>query len=194
MQTFIFAALQSYLYMNDEQEPPREYPPFHERDDTIGVNDQFEMITKFAMEPNLAHYSNHDKLNHINKNLLFTNLRRQDDEPGKVVNQLKNITILKRFVKQREIRVPTGQYEQVAEDDKTITAREILAVQTVPAYRWNNLIDYFSTKLYGITSTSAGTDGKLLETLKSTFLHKEQSIEDKTQTTQSVWNSIKKKR
>lgn len=168
-------------------------PPFHERDDTIGVSDQFEMITRFAMEQNLAHYRDgNSKLSHINKNLLFTNLKRQHKEPELVINQLKNITILKRFNKPTTQQVFTGQYTEEKTEQGTVM-RPIFVEQTVDKQRFTNLIDYGSTKLYGITSTAAGTDGKLLETLKSTFLHKEQSIEDKTQTTGGLWKSMKKK-
>lgn len=181
--------------MNDQEpEQQPQYPPFHERDDTIGVGDQFEMITKFAMEQNLAHYGYKDKLSHINKNLLFTNLQRKHNEPELVIRQLKNITILKRFVHMRTVKVPTGKYQEVEGTDKTVTVREVIIEQEVAVYRWSNLIDYLSTKVYGITSTAAGTDAKLLETLKSTFLHKEQSIEDKTQTQRGFWGSIKKQR
>lgn len=179
-----------------EEEQPTQYPPFHERDDTIGVADQYDMVTKFAMEPNHQHYGYGDKLNHINKNIHFTNLKRQHDEPQLVINQMKNITILKRFREETELTFPTGKYEEVEEDSNTekVVAREVYVRRKVDHYRYRDLIDYFSTKMYGITSTAAGTDAKLLEMLKSTFLHKEQSIEDKTETKGGVWNNLKGKK
>ena len=182
------------LHMGDDDIPPEAYPPFHEKDDTIGVSDQYEMVTKFAMEQNLSHYGYGDRLSHINKNLLFTNLSRKNNEPELVMRQLKNITILKRFINEDSEMVPTGQYEEVGQDEGTVYAREIYVEHRTKRYRWLNLINYCSTKVYGQTSVAAGTDGKLLETLKSTFLHKEQTIEDKTQTTRGFWGSVKKQR
>jgi len=179
--------------IEDNTPSPRDYPQFHERDDTIGVSDQFEMITKFAMEQNLSHYGYNDKLNHINKNLLFTNLKSQHHEPEIIIKQLKNITILKRFVKQKEVMVPNGFREYEDENGNVIT-KPVFVAQTIEFYRFGNTIDNSSTTVYGITSTAAGRDGKLLETLKSTFLHKEQSIEDRTDTKKGTWFSAKKGR
>lgn len=179
--------------MADERLEPNQYPQFHERDDTIGVSDQFEMITKFAMEQNLAHYGYGEKLNHINKNLLFTNLKTQHEEPQRIIRQLQNITILKRFVVEKEVAVPTGEYETIEDAEGNIFYRPIYVVQKQRTYRFNNTIDYSSTLVYGITSTAAGRDAKLIEMLRSTFLHKEQSIEDKTDTKKGTWFAPKKR-
>lgn len=176
-----------------EERDPRDYPQFNERDDTIGVADQYEMVTKFAMEQNLAHYGYGDKLTHINKNLLFTNLKTQHDEPGLIIRQLKNITILKRFVVEKTVVVPTGEFHAIDDGKGNMIYKPIFVQQTIKQYRFNNTIDNSSTLVYGITSTAAGRDGKLLETLKSTFLHKEQSIEDKTETKKGTWLSPKRK-
>lgn len=176
-----------------DEDQKRELPPFFERDDTIGVADQFDMITKFAMEPNIGHYGYGTKLNHINKNILFTNLKRQHGEPEFVQSQLKNITILKRFVDEVEVDIPTGKYEVVDGDEDKVTYREIFVRKKVDTYEYRVLIDYMSTKVYGITATAAGTDAKLLEILKSTFLHKEQTIEDKTETKSGFWSKMKNK-
>jgi hypothetical protein len=183
----------------EENRQPHEYPQFHEKDDTIGVGDNYELITKFSMEPNLGHYRNapsyEDKLAHINKNLLFTNLKTQHNEPEKIINQLKNITILKRFVITRTVMVPTGQHREVVDPvTGDVYYKELYAQQVIQEYRFKNTIDNSSTLVYGVTSTAAGRDGKLLETLKSTFLHKEQSIEDKTETKKGTWLSPKNKR
>jgi hypothetical protein len=177
----------------EDNRNPAEYPQFNEKEDTIGVSDQFEMITKFAMEQNLSHYGFKDKLSHINKNLLFTNLKTQHNEPENILKQLKNITILKRFVIEKEIIVPSGEYKEEQDEQGNIIYRPIFIKQVVPHYRFNNTIDNSSTFVYGVTSTAAGRDGKLLETLKSTFLHKEQSIEDKTETKKGTWLSPKRR-
>jgi hypothetical protein len=179
--------------MAEENRNPEDYPQFHERDDTIGVNDQFEMITKFAMEQNLGHYGYKEKLNHINKNLLFTNLKTQHNEPELIIRQLKNITILKRFVIEKEVVVFSGEYEKETDEEGNVLYNPVYVKQIVQQYRFNNTIDNSSTFVYGVTSTAAGRDGKLLETLKSTFLHKEQTIEDRTETKKGTWLTPKRR-
>jgi hypothetical protein len=183
--------------MNDNRQPS-EYPQFNERDDTIGVGDNYELITKFAMEQNLAHYRNQpsdeDKLAHINKNLLFTNVKTIHNQPEKIINQLKNITILKRFIVTKTVMVPTGEHREVTDPvTGEVFYKQLFARQVISEYRFKNTIDNSSTLVYGVTSTAAGRDGKLLETLKSTFLHKEQTIEDKTETKKGTWLSPKRK-
>lgn len=175
---------------NDPQQPPYEYGqpgynPFSDtRDDNINVGDNYELLTRFAMEQNLGHYGYGEKLNHINKNVLFTNLSRSAGETDKVQRMIENITILKRFLKMSVVDVPTGEFERIEEGVSLVKAREIFLRQQMQAYRFRALIDYFSAKLYGTTSTAAGANAELLKTLKSSFLHKEQSIEDKTETKQ----------
>ena len=179
--------------MSNEEPNRSDYPPFNERDDTIGVNDQFEMITKFAMEQNLSHYGYKDKLSHINKNLLFTNQKTQHNEPELIIKQLENITILKRFVKERIEFVFSGEYREEKDEEGNVFMKPLYVETRVPYYRFNNTIDNSSTFVYGITSTAAGRDAKLLEVLKSTFLHKEQTIEDRTDTKKGTWLSPKKR-
>jgi len=178
--------------MIDDNNNNNNYPPFLEREDTIGVNDQYEMVTKFAMEPNLGHYGYGEKLNHINKNLLFTNLKTQHNEPERIINQLKNITILKRFVNEKYEYVFTGEYDRVETPEGEVIMKPVYVEQKIKVYRFSNTIDNSSTLVYGVSTTAAGRDGKLLETLKSTFLHKEQTIEDKTNTTKGTWFSNKR--
>lgn len=178
----------------DGEEPPREYPPFHEREDTIGVADQFEMITKFSMEQNLGHYGYGDKLQHLNKNLLFTNLSRQYGEPEAIQRLSRALTILSGHTEKKTVEKATGKYEKIDESEEGVLAREIFLREEVEERRFKRLETYIASKVFAITSTAAGTNLKLLETLKSTFLHKEQSIEDKTETKGGFWNKVKKQR
>lgn len=179
-----------------DYEPDRSNP-FYDRDDAnIQVGDNFEMLTKFAMEPNLQHYGYGDELNHINKNLLFTALKRSAGEPERVINQLENITILRKYYEDVEVEVPSGQYERVEADtnDEKLVARPIMIKQKVRVYRFERLINYFSTKLYGITVTAAGADGALLRVMKTSFVQKDQTIEDRTETKRGFWGKQKNDR
>ena len=186
---------------NDGQGVPPSYygdgneNPFRDqREDSINVGDQYELLTKFAMEQRLAHYGYGPDLDHINKNLLFTNLSRQHGETDRVVKMLEIVTILKRHKLFVRKMLPTGKFEEIEEagTDEKLVAREIYIDQELELARFKNLINYFSTKLYGLTSSAAGSDAKLLQILKSTFLHKEQTIEDRTATNQGFWARMKK--
>lgn len=179
---------------NPPYPPPQDYNPFYDRDENINVNDQFEFLTRFAMEQNLAHYGYGDKLSHINKNILFTNLSRKDGEVDKVVKLLEIITILKRFQRRKKVLVPSGQFEKIGENEENVAAREILIEQEIVYFRFNNMQDYFSTKLYATTSAAAGENSSLAKLMKSSFVHKEQSIEDKTETRAGFWAKPKNNR
>lgn len=176
----------------DEREQ-RDYPPFHERDDNIGVADHFELITKFSMEQNLGHYGYDDKLNHLNKNLLFTNLSREWNEPEIIQNFSKSLTILANHTERKQVLVPTGEIRQV-ETEQGIVEHEVFEKQYADVRRFKRLEIYMASKVFSITSTAAGTNAALLEKLKSTFLHKEQTIEDKTKTESGMWAKLKGKR
>lgn len=178
--------------MDDEQ--PKEYPPFYEKDDSIGISDNFELLTKFAMEQNLGHYGYEDRLRHLNKNLLFTNLSRQYQEPETIQKLSRAITILGSHRIKIKILRPTGQLQKIQENKGEIITKEILIEEELETRRFDRLETYISSKIFAITSTAAGSNAKLLETLKSTFLHKEQTIEDKTQTQGGLWNKVKGKR
>lgn len=172
----------------------KEYPPFYEKDDNIGISDNFELLTKFAMEQNLSHYGYEDRLRHLNKNLLFTSLSRQYQEPETIQKLSRAITILgSHRIKIKLIR-PTGQLQQIKENNNAILTKEIYVEEEIDARRFDRLETYISGKIFSITSTAAGSNAVLLEKLKSTFLHKEQSIEDKTQTQGGLWSKIKGKR
>lgn len=170
--------------------------PFYDKDDSnIMVGDNYEFLTKFGMEPNLQHYGYGDELNHINKNLLFTNLNRANGETERVLNQLEIITILRRFYSDIEIEVPSGEFEKIESEtnDQKIVGRPIMIKVKRRVYRFERLINYFSTKLYGITATAAGADSSLLKMMKTAFVSKDQTIEDRTETTRGFWGKLKNK-
>jgi hypothetical protein len=183
-----------------EEEPSLKdaYNPLLERpgdreEENIAVADQFELLTRFAMEQNLAHYGYGDKLQHLNKNILFTNLKREFNEPEEIRKLSRALTILSGHTQEEIMDIRTGQYEQIGSGDTTVTAREIIMREKVIQRRFKRLETYIASKVYAITSTSAGANAKLLETLKSTFLHKETSIEDKTETKGGLWAKMKGK-
>jgi hypothetical protein len=173
---------------NDNQINP--FDDRKDREDNILVGDNYELITKFSMEPNLGHYGYGDELNHINKNLLFTNLNRKYGEVDTVLRQLENITILKRHLRRKMLKQVKG-YEKISETSDNVSVRPIVSEEEVTFHRFHNLIKYCSTKLYGTTSAAGGTDAKLLQMLRSTFINKEQTIEDRTETRNSFWGKMK---
>lgn len=178
--------------MSDEQ---RDYvggynPLNDNRDDGVAVADQFELLTKFSMEPNLQHYGYGTRLNHLNKNLLLTNLKREHGEPQEIQKLSRAITILSGHEEEQEVLVETGEYHEFQMEDKVIR-KPIFVVQKIPLKRFERLEGYIGSKVFVITSTAAGVNAALLEKLKSSFLHKEQTIEDKTATQGGLWAKVK---
>lgn len=173
-----------------KEENKDNYNPFNEskeREDNILVGDNYELLTKFAMEQNLSHYGYGDELNHINKNILFTNLSRKHGDIDTVLRQLENITILKRHIRSKIIKKIKG-YEEKTSTEDAVTVKPVYADEEISYHRFHNLIKYCSTKLYGTTSAAAGTDAKLLQMLRSTFINKDQTIEDRTETKNSFFS------
>lgn len=183
---------------DDNFRPPPEYGdpgfnPWQEtREDNIRVDDQYGLMTDFLMEPHLGHYGYGERLNHINKNLILTNLSRKHGESDEAKRFIQSITILKRFLKHRSIAVPTGKYEQVGENENALLVREIFVQGQEEYYRFNNLVHIFSGDLFGITSVAAGTNGQFFKDAKTNTIRKEQTIEDRTETKQT-WFAKKNK-
>jgi hypothetical protein len=176
--------------MNNSNEGLNPFDERNDKQDNILVNDNYELITKFAMEQNLGHYGFGEELNHINKNILFTNLSRKHGEVDTVLRQLENITILKRHLRTKRIKQIKG-YEKLSETTEEVNVRAVISEEDVTYHRFHNLVKYCSTKLYGTTSASAGTEAKLLQILRTTFVNKDQTIEDKTETRNSFWGKNK---
>lgn len=173
---------------------PRYNPPLDEKNDDFAIGDNIDLITKFTMEQNLGHYGYRDKLRHLNKNILFTNLSRQHGEPEFIQKISRAITILSSHVEHVEEIVPSGQVETLAEDGTTIIVKQVFVRQPVEVRRFDRLETYMSSKIFTVTSTAAGTNAKLLELLRSTFLHKDHTIEDKTKTEGGLWAKLKGKK
>ena len=75
-----------------------------------------------------------------------------------------------------------------------IVEEEVYEEAIIENRRFKRLEAYHAGKIFSITSTAAGTNAALLEKLKSTFIHKEQSIEDKTKTEGGLWAKMKGKK
>jgi len=116
--------------MSDEQRDYLgNYNPLNDnRDDSVAVADQFELLTKFSMEPNLQHYGYGTRLNHLNKNLLLTNLKREHGEPQEIQKLSRAITILSGHEEEQEVLVETGEYHEFQMEDKVIR-KPIFVVQ-----------------------------------------------------------------
>lgn len=169
-------------------------PPLDEKGDEMAIADNIDFITQFSMEQNLRHYGYGDKLRHLNKNILFTNLSRQFGEPEYIQKISKAITILGSHTETGTEIVSTGKAQQTQDEEGNIIVKEILLERPTEKRRFERLETYMSGKIFAVTSTAAGTNAKLLELLRSTFLHKDHTIEEKTKTEQGVWAKIRGKK
>lgn len=175
-------------------EEERRYPPLDEKTDDLGIADNIDLITKFSMEQNLGHYGYEDRLRHLNKNILFTNLSRQYNEPETIQSLSKAVTILAQHEETHTIPVQIGEKEVLDKENNRIIIIPVYQEQTIELPRFKRTHTYISGKIFTITSTAAGTNAKLLELLRSTFLHKDHTIEDKTKTEGGLWSKLKGKR
>lgn len=147
------------------------------KEEDIVINDNYELLSKFALEPNLKHYDY--PLAHINKNLILSNCKPQDVPV--VLRQLENITIFKKFKEETTEKILVG-YDKIEGEDGSITYRPHYKEEKIILCRFRNLDNFSATKVFGMTSLSAGEKLSLVKQLKTSTYQKEQTIEDRTET------------
>lgn len=147
------------------------------KEEEIVINDNYELLSKFALEPNLKHYDY--PLAHINKNLILSNADKE--QVPIILRQLENITIFKKFKEEIKENVLVG-YEPVQQEDGSVLHVPHYKEETVIVSRFRNLDNFSATQVFGRTSLSAGAKLALVKQLKTNIYQKEQTIEDKTET------------
>lgn len=172
--------------------------PFYDnpKEDGIQVGDPYELLTKFAMEPNLGKFGYGEELRHINKNLSLTNLKEEYGDISTIKNQGDSLTILGRHWEEKITYVPTGEYRDV---EREMVNGEAVVIR-VPVYaekhertlRFKITMDSCANTMFITSATAGGRDASLLKVLKTAFINKDQSIEDRTETRPGFWAKMKK--
>lgn len=133
----------------------------------------------------------------INKNLVVANLSRKANEPEIIMRKADNIITYKRFAEKqlavvgwnRKIikNIPPEKLSEIKKEGKYEILEEegvyILLEPVIKEVSTNRFIDLMREDLAAIqtvAATSAGTDASIMQLMRSTFIQKGQTIEDRT--------------
>ena len=128
-----------------------------------------------------------------NKNLVVANLSRKAGEPEMIMKKADNIITYKRFKKQKPVFkgwkkhvYESLPFNPAGRDDIIVTHTKngVIILEPIfeiePANRFKTLMDEDLAFIQTLTGVSAGTDASVLQLMRSTFIQKDQTVEDRT--------------
>lgn len=141
-----------------------------QKQQSIEILDELELLSKFVMEPNLTNYGyDKDKFKHNNKTWFATNTNSTD---ALILRRLsENIQMLNNFrvAEMIKVRVKDPESGKIFEVDQPIYNN-----------RFDNLLDIFMDNIAAINSSSAGRHASVLKLMRSIITKQDQTLEDKS--------------
>lgn len=150
-----------------------EVDPIKKKGNEYGTEifDEFELLSKFILEPNLNLYGfNPEKFKHHNKNWFTTNTSIEDMHKLRGISE--NIQLLNSFNKEVEEMIPVGVDRE--------TGKVVYQKGFVVKNRFQDLLNVFMDNTQSINGSSAGRHGGVLKMTRSIIQKQDQTMEDKT--------------